>query len=187
MTDTTPEAIYVAVGYATSKWETLEAHLSFMFSIFEGNPLDRDILRNYGREAKIFNDRIASLRKSACKYFRSAPNQHEEARVEAMIAEAVRLSNFRHRIAHGIVSGQELTTHDEYRLVPPDHGLFHLTKRDGYYAYSSDDIKARAREFTDLAAQVQAFNHERHSPALAKSREQEHERNNGVTRRSRAR
>jgi hypothetical protein len=148
-----------------TRWETLEAHLSFMYSIFERRPLVYAVIENYGRESKIFRDRIGSLRKSAEKYFQSQPNQQAEARVECLIEEANRLSSFRHRIAHGVVIGLTIDDHIEYRLVPPTHGVFHLTKNDGYYGYTPAEIDGYATQFADLARQIRQHNHELH-PAV---------------------
>jgi hypothetical protein len=164
MTDKTENSIFVAVGKATSKWETLEWHLAFMFTIFEGKPIDHKTVEAYGRESKIFKDRMSTLRKSAEKYFRANPDQHEEGRVECLIKEAERLANFRHRIAHGIVAGIKQHNGTDYRLMPPGHGFYHLTKREGDYNYSSDDIAGYTKEFMDLATKVQKFNHERRPP-----------------------
>ncbi|MCP3408817.1 hypothetical protein [Bradyrhizobium sp. CCGB01] len=165
MTDTTPETIYAAVGQALSKWETLEAHLSFTYSIFEGRPVDHDLLERYGHEGRIFKDRMNILNQSAERYFRRKPDQAEEARFKDLVSDAVRLSNLRHRIAHGMVAGAEVVTGQfEFWLVPPAHGFFHLTKRDGDYRYSSEDIDRCASEFMEHATQIQKFNHERHPP-----------------------
>jgi hypothetical protein len=164
MADTTEESIYVAVGKATTKWETLEWHLAFMFSIFEGKPLNHKTAENYGRESRIFKERMATLRASAESFFRTTPSQHEEGRVECLIQEAERLANYRHRIAHGIVIGVETANGKFFRLVPPSHGFYHLTKKDGDYAYSSEIIAGYTAEFIDLAKKVQKFNHERQPP-----------------------
>src|SRR5258708_4844759 len=98
MSDQHEEGVYAAVGRALSMWETLEAALSYTYSIFEGRPVDYELLENYGREAKIFKERIATLELAAEKYFRFRPNQNEECRFAAFIAEAKRLSTFRNQI-----------------------------------------------------------------------------------------
>jgi hypothetical protein len=160
--------VYAAVGRALSMWETLEAALSYTYSIFEERPIDYDLLESYGREAKIFKDRMATLERAAEKYFRFQPNQNEECRFAAFIAEAKRLSTFRNQIAHGIVIGKEnYASGIYYVLVPPSHGYHHLTKRDGlHYNYGSSEIDAFAGSFIELGRAVQMFNHERHPPDL---------------------
>jgi hypothetical protein len=166
MSDQDEDTVYAAVGRALSMWETLEAALSYTYSIFEGRPVDYELLESYGREGRIFKDRMIILQESAEKYFRSQPNQNEECRVAAFVSEAVRLSTFRHQIAHGIVIGKEdYADRIQYVLVPPTHGFHHLTKRDGhYYNYASAEINAFANNFIELGRAVQTFNHERHSP-----------------------
>ena len=164
--DQEEETVYAAVGRALSMWETLEATLSYAYSIFEGRPIDYELLESYGREGRTFKDRMNILEQSAEKYFRSRPNQNEECRVAAFISEAVKLSTFRHQIAHGLLSGKEdYTDRVYYAIVPPSNGYFHLTKRDGhYYSYGSKELNAFAHSFIELARAVQAFNHERHPP-----------------------
>lgn len=162
MPDTTEQSIYVAVGQALTKWETLECHLSYMYSIFAGKPVDHIVLEQYGEDGPIFKERMLRIEAAAKKYFISCPNQAEEGRADCFIAEARRLANFRHRIAHGMVIGLETEDGIIFRLVPPSHGYFHLTKRDGDYAYSSEQIDGYTKEFLTLASKVQKFNHERH-------------------------
>lgn len=169
MTDTTIESIYVAVGRALTKWETLECHLSYMYSIFDGRPLNIIVLERYGECGSIFKRRMDQLEGAADKYFQSSPNQAEEALVVYCIAEARRLANFRHRIAHGMVVGIENVGGNTFCLMPPSHGYFHLTKRDGAYAYSSEEIDKYTEEFLDLAKRVQKFNHERCAPSARKT------------------
>lgn len=168
MTDTTIESIYVAVGRALTKWETLECHLSYMYSILDDRPLNNIVLERYGECGPIFKRRMDQLEEAADKYFQSSPNQAEEALVIYCIAEARRLANFRHRIAHGMVVAIENVGSNTFYLMPPSHGYFHLTKRDGDYAYSSEEIDKHTEEFLDLAKKVQKFNHERHNPTARK-------------------
>ena len=166
MSDQHEDIVYAAVGRALSKWETLEATLSYTYSIFEGRPVDYELLESYGREGRIFKDRMLMLQQSSENYFRSCPNQNEECRLAAFVTEANRLSTFRHQIAHGLlVRKEDYSGRVRYVVVPPAHGFFHLTKRYGdYYSYDARHIDGFANEFVELAKAVQAFNHERHSP-----------------------
>jgi len=43
-------------------------------------------------------------------------------------------------------------------MVPPWHGVFHLTKKTGQYLYSARDVDARTQTFQALAARVSEFN-----------------------------
>ncbi|WP_338834607.1 hypothetical protein [Bradyrhizobium septentrionale] len=172
MPDTDLKALYAAVGRAISEWETLEAHLSYTYSIFEGRPVDSALLRDYGREARIFRTRMEAVRASAEKYFQSHPNQEQEARFEALVSKAEELSTLRNRIAHGMVMGQQASPGQTlYSLIPPSHGFHHLTKKDGgeSYSYDSKEIEAHTDSFIKLATDVQKFNHERHPPYGARN------------------
>lgn len=147
-----------------SKWETLEAHLSFTYSIFEGRPIDHKFIEDYGRENSIFKNRMERLEKSAERYFQSKPDQVQEGRFACLLKQAKELSSYRHNIAHGMVVGLDLPSRQVFVLVPPAHGFFHLTKKTGDYSYRPTDIASYTRRFNDLSRLVQAFNHERHPP-----------------------
>jgi hypothetical protein len=161
---------YAAVGRAASAWETLEAHLSYLYSIFIGNPMQGRIMEEYGREGRIFELRMQTLCEAAHAYFLKVPNQEYEAIVDSIILEARRLSIRRHQIVHGIVSSAQIFSSENniitpgFFLVPPLHGVFHLTKNTGHYLYSSKEIDAYAAEFHVLASRVEDF-HKVISPA----------------------
>jgi hypothetical protein len=152
---------YAAVGQAASAWETLEAHLSYLYSIFIGNPMQGIIMQEYGREGRTFEMRMQSLCEAAHVYFRRVPNQSYEATVDSLIREARSLSIKRHQIVHGFVSSALMffSEHSIIRpgffLMPPIYGVFHLTKSTGYYLYSSKEIDAYATEFHALASCVE--------------------------------
>jgi hypothetical protein len=142
--DYDPDVTFNAVGRAISAWETLEAHLSYLYSIFIGKPMLIDALEAYGRENKIFEQRIRGLCGTAEAYFMKQPSQDREGEVDAIISEARRLSIYRHQIAHGIITAimvAEVANNDQevedlfqrgpkfcYCVVPPWYGAIHLTK-----------------------------------------------------------
>ncbi len=160
---------FAAVGSAMTAWETLEAHLSHLYSIFIGKPLLADALEQYGRDSKIFKDRMNSLCEAGRVFFVASPSQEYEAILDGIIREAKRLAVFRHQIAHGLVvslasypgipteSGMQIPL-PAFLLMPPSHGLFHLTKTTGHYRYGAKEINEYADEFYALGTKVQNFN-----------------------------
>jgi hypothetical protein len=149
------EATYAAVGRALSAWETLEAHLSYLYSIFVGRPLAPAALSGYGRENKVFNKRMTALCKAGCKYIQARPAQQSlESELDALIVEARRLATFRNQIAHGVVWGKE--SDSAYSLVSSSHGVFGLTHLP--YRYRVAEINKFEAEFVTHGARVQAFN-----------------------------
>lgn len=159
------DAIFAAVGRATTAWETLEAHLSYLYSIFVGKPLDFSALKEYGRKNKIFELRMQALCEAGAKYFQTAPSQPKESELHSLISGARRLAVFRHQIAHGVVDGYERAEGGiVYKLVPPSHGVFHLTKATGQekYSYGSAEIDKFKAEFDAHSERAKAFNHSLH-------------------------
>jgi hypothetical protein len=154
---------YAAVGRAASAWENLEAHLSYLYSIFIGNPMQGRIMQEYGREGRIFEMRMQTLCEAAQAYFRRVPHQSHEATFDILVLEARRISIRRHQIVHGFVSSSPMFFSDlniitpGFFLLPPLHGIFHLTKNTGHYIYSSKEIDAYAAEFNELASRVKDF------------------------------
>jgi hypothetical protein len=161
--DTDPDVTFAAVGRAITAWETLEAHLSYLYSIFVDKPLAFAALDQYGRENKIFNDRMTALCKAGRKYFQRCPSQKKEGEVDSLIAETRRLSVFRHQIAHGAVIGKEMFHDGEdviaYSIVPASHSIYSLTKTTTPYSYNSTDIHNFELKFAAHAERVRAFNH----------------------------
>jgi hypothetical protein len=154
---------YAAVGRAASAWESLEAHLSYLYSIFLGKPTHGRIMQEYGKDGRIFDMRMQALCKAAQVYFRRAPHQSHEATVDSFIFETRRLSIRRHQIVHGFVSSSPMFFSElniitpGFFLVPPLHGIFHLTKTTGHYLYSSKEIDAYTDAFNALASRVKDF------------------------------
>jgi len=157
-----------AVGLAMSEWETLEAHLSHLYSIFVGRPQQIDAMEEYGREARIFRDRLRLLEQNAVAYFQESPHHDHEGAFRALAAEAERLSYRRNQIAHGIIHSvpvYDSTFRDaadgwpipmiQYCLVPPRYAVFRLTSKDGAgYSHNSDEIRVYASSFAACAAKA---------------------------------
>jgi hypothetical protein len=85
----------------------------------------------------------------------------------ALIRDARDLSTSRNQIAHGIVYSIPIVVKDKdgnptvqtgYSMVPPWHGVFHLTKKTGQYFYSARDVDARTQTFQALAVRDSEFN-----------------------------
>jgi hypothetical protein len=151
------EATYAAVGRALSAWETLEAHLSYLYSIFVGKPLVPAALSGYGRENKVFNRRMTALCKAGCEYIQARPAQQSlESELDALIVVARRLATSRNQIAHGVVQGKESGSSIVYSLVSSSHGVFGLTHLP--YSYRVAELNKFEAEFDAHAACVQAFN-----------------------------
>lgn len=163
------DTLYAAVGRAMSAWETLEAHFSHLYSIFVGSPMEVAALEAYGRDARIFRERMTVLKKEAEVYFITSLSQTREGMFDALIDEAGRLSTARHQIAHGIVCSIPIVVGDliqpGYAMVPPWHAAFHLTKATGQYRYSSREINSYTQQFLALGDRVARFNEMLHPTA----------------------
>jgi hypothetical protein len=161
--DTDINVTYAAVGGAMTAWETLEAYLSLLYSIFVGAPMDGRKLVEYGERGRIFDTRMQILCDAAQAYSRKAPDQSYEAIIDAIIRDARTLSIRRHHIAHGVVGSMPIFLSEQnkvttgFSIVPPSHGIFHLTKTTGQYMYGSKEINAYTSSFHELASKVKDF------------------------------
>lgn len=166
MPDLDVNVLYAAVGRALCAWETLEAHLSYLYSICIERPMQIEALQEYGRDARIFQKRMDALASAAAKYFQKHPSQVREGILDDLIADSRKLAEKRNQIAHGIVysmtvfsrraGGEDVLT-PGYAMVPPSHGVFHLTKATGQYFYNSPAIIDYTKDFIDLARRVAEF------------------------------
>jgi hypothetical protein len=155
-----PDITYAAVGRATSAWETLEAHLSYLYSIFVEKPMLVDAMEEYGRDRRKLPCRIRALNGAADAYFVKFPNQEHQGALRFIIKETKELASKRHQIAHGVVhmlpaftgSKNELGYYADrwgYLLMPPWHALYNLTRKgqDDHYRWGSREIDAWTAKF----------------------------------------
>jgi hypothetical protein len=162
-----PDITYAAVGRATSAWETLEAHLSYLYSIFVEKPMLVDAMEEYGRDRTTITARTKALNDAATAYFVKFPNQNHEAILGCIIKETEELASKRHQIAHGVVnrlpaftgSKNELGYYADswgYLLMPPWHALYNLARKKGddHYRWGSQDIDAWTAKFYACAERV---------------------------------
>ena len=172
--DYDPNVTFNAAGRAISTWETLEAHLSYLYSILVGKPLLIEAMKEYGRTNRIFEQRMRALCDVSEFYFTKQPSQDHESEINTIITEARRLSTYRNQIAHGVVVAimealimEKNEDFDDaakrvryvYCLVPPWHGVFHLNKGDNkYYRLGSYAISAYIEEFGKLSQRVEILN-----------------------------
>jgi hypothetical protein len=163
-----PNLTYAAVGRATSAWETLETHLSYLYTIFVEKPLLIDAIEEYGRDRVTFLQRTKLLDEAATNYFKKNPNQSHEGALRSLIKEAEELAPKRHQIAHGIVHmipTQGTKTEDggywidraAYVLKSPWHALYNLTRKgkDDYYRWGSQDLDEITKKFYACAERAE--------------------------------
>lgn len=167
--DDDPNHTFAAVGRAVSEWEMVEIYLSILYSIFTKRPRLIGALSEYGRDGRVFVDRLKLLEDAAARYFQATPNQEHEGKFCEIIREVRRLSPYRHQIAHGVVRpfmtfGEDKTPEGWYApvtkfaLVPPWYAVLRLTNVDGrYYIYASKEILAFAASFEACAIMALNF------------------------------
>lgn len=170
--DCDPDITFNAVGRAISAWETLEAHLSYLYSAFVRQPMLLDAIEQYGRETRTFQNRIAHLGRAAAVYFK---DQAQEAEFHALIAEVEQLHRYRTQIAHGalravpvaipvfnhkgeiggaVVDGSKYS----FTIAPPWYGNPQLSALTGsYYHYGSQTILGFIAEFDELTRRIIAL------------------------------
>jgi hypothetical protein len=161
-TDQNIDTLYAAVGRAMSAWETVEAHLSNLYSIAVKSPTYMVAMKSYGRDSKIFTSRMSTLAKAAASYFAKHPSQEHEGTLAALIAEARELSTKRNDIAHGIVCSIPIVVNENvqpgYAMVPQLYAVFRLNDAEGHYWYGSSEIDTYTERFLALADRVAKFN-----------------------------
>ena len=164
MPDLDATFLYAAVGRALCAWETLEAHLSYLYSICIERPMEIKALEEYGREAKTFPQRMTALKSAAERYFQKNPSQLHEGILDGLVEDASELVQKRNQIAHGIVysmtsvskgSNGEVRLVPGYAMVPPWHGTFHI-KGDDFF-YTSRAIIDYTDDYIELAGRVAAL------------------------------
>jgi hypothetical protein len=72
--DIHPANTYEAVGRAISGWERAEMELALLYAIFVGKPDDLDVIVDYGKLHRIFNNRMDALRtEPPTRFFKRTP------------------------------------------------------------------------------------------------------------------
>jgi hypothetical protein len=168
MGDPDPSQTYAGVGAALSQWEAMEFGLARAYSIFVGDP-DGSALRDYGT-GRIFRDRIAALGVEASSYFTRYPDQTHEGEFNRLIDHAVRFSERRNEIAHGIVLDVRKITFfqrmmklmdtsvHQYVLVPPWHVLRqHDPAGMPSFAFNKNQLDGLAVKFHALERGLATF------------------------------
>jgi hypothetical protein len=153
--------LYAALGRTLCAWETLEAHLSYLYSVFIDRPMEIKALEEYGRDAKTFPARMDGLTSAAEHYFQKNPSQLHERTLADLVKDAKGLLRNRNQIAHGIMYAMTCVSKDSdgvdrfalgYAIVSPWHGTFHI-KGDDYF-YTSRAIIDYTHDFMTLTERV---------------------------------
>ena len=160
--------LFEALGRALERWEQVELGLSFMYSLFVGDPTFHR-MRDYGA-GKIFRDRLTSLRLASDAWFIRNSNQAMEGRFDRLASAAEGFADRRNEIAHGLVVDVRGITFwhatmtlasprsPHFLLVPPLH---YLRKHDETgmpkYGYSSAELNALRRHLEDLEVAIHRF------------------------------
>lgn len=150
MGDAESSATYAGVGVALSQWEALEFGLARAFSHFVDDP-DGEALRLYGN-GRIFRDRVSALGEVANRYFIKLPSQSREGEFKRIIDLAVRFSDRRNEVAHGMVLDVARITYfrrkmplidmqaNHHVLVPPWHTL-RQHNSEGFPSYAFNKLQ----------------------------------------------
>lgn len=101
--DATAEETFAAVGLALTRWESMEASLADLYSVFCGAPFDKEVVVQFGRRYATTVRRLTGLQDAAFRFFCRWPDQEREHSFNNLRQEAEALSIDRHRIAHGLV------------------------------------------------------------------------------------
>ena len=129
--------LYIAVGQALSKWETLEESLGILFGVLCGTTSE-SAARAYGVVASS-SGRVAMLREAfASSLVRNSP---EFATFGVFLNRVNSFGSRRNDIAHGIVKGATLNEKWlGYHLVPPKHHSKKTMSTSRYLDIMMEDI-----------------------------------------------
>ena len=157
--DDIDDTTYAAVGRVLSRWEELEVCLTHLHAAFLGRPHDPEAHRAYG-QGTIFRTRFDTLKQAAERFFIFKPNQEREAKFDELADKALRFSDRRNEVAHGVVrpihwyksAEKGDRTSVQFILVPPHYNVrkFGLDYRPSF-AYTSATLLPLERhlfEFT---------------------------------------
>lgn len=165
--DEDPSLIYVAVGMAIHRWESLEERLAGLALTFQGIPAIPPNLPGFGSRNGIFRMRLKALEDAGARYFVSNPDQSLEGQLASLIAKTNELSIERHRIAHGHITmwgEMQMPSHESYtdvrftilyRWAPPWYGIDKL--KTNPVGMNASGINAISEKFEDLAGVVAKF------------------------------
>jgi hypothetical protein len=119
--DIDPDNLYIGVGRALSQWEALEFEVAFLYAVFKGLPRVIDLIKDYGKQGRIFDSRLQLLSDAANQHFRKKPSQESEGRLSVFVDELRKLADKRHHIAHGIVTQEWDSTAPRLQGFSPRH------------------------------------------------------------------
>ena len=162
--DDTGDSLFAAVGKALSNWEHLENQLAFLFTVFVGGKVTRDLpapaVRAYGTVMS-FKGRAAMLQAAAKAYFLSRPDLGHAEQWSDMVKQLEGFSERRNDIAHGSVECSfDLDSEKKlgFFLMP---GLYvskkYPTGEPPKYQLTAEQVLRFAQCFADLAASVSHF------------------------------
>ena len=159
--DATEEETFAAVGLALTRWESMEASLADLYSVFCGAPFDRRVVVFFGHQYGTTVRRLTGLSDAANRFFRRWPDQDREHAFDTLRRTAEKLSLDRHRIAHGLVDRVTFAFPEGggvtgFALVAPWYSETRLrfTSRD---AWGSAAIVGVSDQFVTLDRSVRAF------------------------------
>jgi hypothetical protein len=101
--DPSAQFTYAAVGEALSAWESMESALSVLYSCFIEQAGEMDAYREYGKEGRIFSERLRVIENAAAAFAIRFPDQRIEGDFRQLLKDLCAESLTRHRIAHGFV------------------------------------------------------------------------------------
>jgi hypothetical protein len=162
---------YIGVGRVLSKWEEIELELSHLHSCFLGQPYTVQAIRTYGA-GRIFNERIALVRRAADAYFVQVCDQSIEGDFDQLQHRCIGFSARRNDIAHGIVNAMNTVDKvnlatgmvdiygSEWAVFPPYYDPKRHREDDlgmVEFGYTVDDMMQLIRHLNDLHTDLRAF------------------------------
>jgi hypothetical protein len=132
----------------------VEFNMASLYCGLKGLPRIAKHMKDYGSEGRVTSARITLLENTAARFFVAHPDQGAEGEFAEIIRDATELTQFRHRIAHGIT--WKRNHYGSWFLMPPWY-TEKLNFAGQEYLYSANQIDAIADHFSDLAARVKAF------------------------------
>jgi hypothetical protein len=165
--DSHPSSVFEAVGIALSQWEKVENQLALLYGFFRRD-LSFELLTNFSELGRTFRARASHVRREGEIFFTNNPCQTFEGQLTQILERATRLSDNRHKIAHGIVEGiltyepillpgEYFVPYLVYNLVPPWYAQARLSGNNTPYRYSSSDILLFISDFSQLENEISEF------------------------------
>jgi len=162
---------YTGIGRVTSTWEMLEMQLSRLYTVFAGQPDEKEPMDAYG-SGNIFRIRLEKLEAIAERWFIAHPSQDGEGLFDKVLGHVVSFSDRRNEIAHSIVLNVSpvsvFRSHFEpdalgkpqFAAIPPLHSVrFHIEGRSHKprFAYTAPSLKAVSDGALAMCLGVEVF------------------------------